>query len=170
MNFYILFKKRIANISKFLIWVLVLLFLQTEFIVAKYVKVVDGDSLEIDGRRVRLIDIDAPEYKQYCFDANGEKYYCGKISRKYLEDILKKANYDVYCDVQGIDTYKRELAECFVEGKNINLLMIRAGWAVAYRAEKKEYWDAEKKARKQKKGVWQGKFLRPEYFRRLNKR
>lgn len=135
----------------------------------EYVKVVDGDSLEIGRRRIRLLDIDAPEYKQYCFTQNAEKYDCGKKSLQYLDKILKVAGYNVYCKTRGKDVYNRELAECFAGKKNLNLEMLKAGWAVTYRTDSLKYLNAEKVARKNKKGVWQGKFLRPEYYRKLNK-
>ena len=79
-----------------------------------YVKVVDGDSLEIGRRRIRLLGIDAPEYRQFCFDAQKQKYECGKESRAYLDKMLKKARYKVDCRTQKTDIYKRELAECFI--------------------------------------------------------
>lgn len=134
------------------------------------VKVVDGDSLEIGSRRIRLLEIDAPEYRQYCFDVRRNKYDCGKEARRYLEKMVRQAGGRVDCQTVKKDIYKRDLAECFAGGKNLNLEMIKAGWAVTYRTEKTEYQKAEKKARRLKKGIWQGKFLRPEYYRRLNKR
>ena len=135
-----------------------------------YVKVVDGDSLEIGRRRIRLLGIDAPEYRQFCFDAQKQKYECGKESRAYLDKMLKNARYKVDCRAQKTDIYKRELAECFIGKTNLNLEMLKAGWAVVYRSDDEAYLRAEKKARKQQKGIWQGKFLRPEYYRRLNRR
>ena len=84
--------------------------------------------------------------------------------------MLKKARYKVDCRTQKTDIYKRELAECFIGKTNLNLEMLKAGWAVVYRSDDEAYLRAEKKARKQQKGIWQGKFLRPEYYRRLNRR
>ena len=48
--------------------------------------------------------------------------------------------------------------------------MVRAGWAVTYRTDNKAYLAAEKEAKKLEKGLWQGKFMRPEYYRRLHRR
>ena len=137
---------------------------------AEYVKVVDGDSLEIGNRRIRLLEIDAPEYKQYCFDKNHEKYDCGKDSRRYLDNLLKQAGYKVHCKEYDKDRYNRELSECFIGNVNLNLEMIEAGWAVTYRTDNPLYIEAEKRAKVSKKGIWQGKFMRPEYYRRLHRR
>lgn len=137
---------------------------------AEYVKIVDGDSLEIGRRRVRLLEIDAPEYRQYCFDAKHRRYDCGVKATEQIKKMIKSAGYRVDCRSRKTDRYKRELAECFAGGKNLNLEMIRSGWAVTYRTENPSYINAEKEARKDKRGVWQGKFMRPEYYRRLQRR
>ena len=136
---------------------------------AEYVKVVDGDSLEIGARRIRLLGIDAPEYKQYCFTQDKQKYDCGREAKRYLYELLKRQNYQLDCRKQKYDRYDRELAVCFSGGQNLNLAMIEAGWAVAYRTHKQAYLAAEKQAKQAKVGVWQGKFMRPEYYRRLNR-
>ena len=137
---------------------------------AEFVKVVDGDSLEIGSRRIRLMEIDAPEFKQYCFMADGKKYKCGIESLKYLKKMLKESNFKVNCQNIRKDRYKRELSICYAGGKNINVEMLKSGWAVAYLTDQEEFLNAEKEAKKNKKGIWQGKFMRPEYYRRLNRR
>ena len=134
-----------------------------------YVKIIDGDSLEIGTRRIRLQGIDAPEYVQYCFNADKNKYRCGLRSKDYLEKMIKQAHYHINCKVVGRDRYHRELSECFANGRNLNLEMIKSGWAVAYRSDDSSYQQAEKYAKSAKKGVWKGKFMRPEYFRRLQR-
>jgi endonuclease YncB( thermonuclease family) len=53
--------------------------------------------------------------------------------------------------------------------KNINLEMLSAGWAVTYRTDDRDYLGAEQVAQEKKIGVWQGKFMRPEYYRRLQR-
>ena len=156
-------------------WKIVLVFIffaagYRTFAAAEYVKVVDGDSLEIGKKRVRLLEIDAPEYKQYCFDKHKQKYDCGKLSRRFLDDMLKRNGYKLKCHSRETDRYGRDLAECYVGGKNLNLEMIKAGWAVTYRTENPLYLSAEEQAKKGKKGVWQGKLMRPEYYRRLHRR
>lgn len=130
---------------------------------SKY-KVVDGDSLEAGDVRIRLQGIDAPEYLQDCFDINGEKYRCGIKSSDYLQSLMQG---EVKCNKYGKDRYGRYLSECFnSEGININRQMVISGWAVAYG---EEYIEEENIAQKAKLGVWQGKFMRPELFRALNR-
>ena len=46
--------------------------------------------------------------------------------------------------------------------------MVKNGHAVAYRRYSKEYVPDEDFAKKNKLGLWQGKFLKPEKWRKLN--
>ena len=132
------------------------------------VYVVDGDSLEIDGKRIRLLGIDSPEYKQFCYNAKHQRYDCGIEAKKYMESLV--ASGAVMCEEESKDMYERSLSVCFAGDKNINAEMIKAGWALAYREEGDKYLPLEKQAKANKKGVWQGRFMRPELYRFLNKR
>lgn len=132
------------------------------------IKVVDGDSLEMGGNRIRLLGIDAPEYLQYCFDKNNKKYDCGIKSREYLFSLTKSA--DFYCKSKEKDKYGRDLSICYADGKNVNKLMIKNGWAIPYRTKNPLYYTAQIEAKNNKNGIYQGKFISPELYRRLNKR
>lgn len=131
-------------------------------------KIVDGDSLELDGRRIRLVGIDAPEYSQYCFDADNKKYDCGQKSLEYLKKLAKGKT--VKCKVKSVDIYGRDLAICYADGKSLNLAMVRAGHAILYRNQKQKYVQAAKEAKAAKRGIYQGRYMAPEIYRRLHKR
>lgn len=163
-------KKRyiLLKIFVFLLCAGIISFAETRALDGKSIKVVDGDSLEIDGTRIRLKGIDAPEYFQYCFDENNKKYECGKMSRAYLEKLTKSD--DFYCKSNKTDKYKRELSVCYAKGKNINELMIEQGWAIPYRTQNPLYYKAQIIAKANKNGIHRGKFIAPEIYRRLNKR
>jgi endonuclease YncB( thermonuclease family) len=134
------------------------------------VKVVDGDSLEINERRIRLLGIDAPEYMQVCEDENGQPYFCGQKAQKFLENIIKteeQKGHKVKCLSEGKYRYKRELCVCSVGNKTLNLEMVKNGYAISYKDDR--YQKLEKRAKKEKKGIWQGKFMRPEIYRSLQR-
>lgn len=177
MNFYffcliiffnrskLLSKQQVNEMKKILLFI-VFATLVAFSVSGKYTdyRVVDGDSLESGEERIRLQGIDAPEYLQYCFDKNGDKYHCGAKSSEYLQSLV---NGEIKCNHQSKDRYGRYLSECFNSGGiNINRQMVISGWAVAYGDE---YTEEEKIAKKSKIGVWQGKFMRPELFRALNR-
>lgn len=127
---------------------------------------VDGDSLEEENRSVRLEGIDAPEYKQYCFDENKQEYMCGQDSLKYLQDLM--ANKKIHCRCEPeLDRYKRELCVCFADDLELNRQMVAAGQAVSYLSQ--NYKAEEKQAQAQKLGIWRGKFMRPALYRALNR-
>lgn len=127
---------------------------------------VDGDSLMHGERRIRLDGIDAPEFIQVCYDANGKEYPCGLEALKYLESLMD--NSDVTCNcLPEPDIYGREMCECFADGVSLNRAMVFAGYAQTYRSDK--YIDAEKSAKSEKRGIWQGKFMRPALFRALER-
>ena len=43
--------------------------------------VVDGDTIEVHGQRIRLFGIDAPESSQLCVRPTGERWRCGQQVR-----------------------------------------------------------------------------------------
>lgn len=154
-----------------LIIAIILTEIATQTIASSTITVVDGDSLEIGGRRVRLVGIDAPEYLQSCEDSTGKSYMCGQSAKAYLQDLIEKGHEQgekLKCTVEGIDQYKRSLSVCKIGNVNLNLEMVKAGYAVSYKSE--TYKPAEKHAKQSRKGIWQGKFMRPELFRALERK
>lgn len=128
------------------------------------VKVIDGDSLMVDGVEVRLSGLDAPEYHQECYDRNDKPYPCGKEAYEFLLEIVGQ---DTTCEEIEKDGYHRSVAVCHSQGKNLNQEMVVNGWAVAYTSYTNAFAKEEKDAKSAKKGIWQGRFMRPELYRAL---
>jgi len=74
-------------------------------------KVIDGDSLYVNNNEIRLLDIDAPEYRQTCFDDNNNSYKCGVESANFLRELIEGK--DISCYYSQKDIYYRILARCF---------------------------------------------------------
>lgn len=123
---------------------------------------VDGDSLNIDGERLRLFGLDAPELEQNCFKGRAS-WPCGQRSKRHLANLIK--GQVLVCESRGRGRYDRPLVICSTDELNINVTMVESGWAVDYGG----YYSEEIRARKSKNGVWQGTFETPEQWRK-NKR
>lgn len=128
--------------------------------------VIDGDTIEIHGERIRLNGIDAPESDQPCYTAEGDAWRCGSRSAWFMDRLLE--NRTVQCDAFTKDRYGRHIANCFIDGgaTNINARLVEEGLAVAYRRYSKEYVPQEDAARLAGRGMWQGKFMMPWDWRR----
>jgi len=121
-------------------------------------RVVDGDSLAIGGRRLRLKGIDAPELKQRCH-RHGFEYGCGVESASYLRGLL--GGQAVRCKGEGIDRYGRDLVRCMAGGVDLNETMVRSGHAIAFG----DYVRAEAAAKSDEAGLWAGEFQAPKEWR-----
>lgn len=126
--------------------------------------VIDGDTLEIHGQRIRLHGVDAPESRQSCEDTTGRSYACGRIAAFALADWIGRAV--VSCDPRDRDRYKRVVAVCSVRGEDMGAWLVRSGHALAFRRYSLEYVPAEDKARAAGAGVWRGRFTPPWEWRR----
>ena len=139
-----------------------------------FAKVVDGDTIKINSKKIRLYGIDAPEKKQKCkktyltisFMSFTKDYMCGEVS---TEKLIKKINKQkLNCNILDVDRYKRLIGECFKRNINLNSWMVSNGYAVAYRKYSKKYVSDEINAKNNKLGIWQGKFEMPWDYRRKN--
>lgn len=126
-------------------------------------KVIDGDTLEVGGKRLRLHGIDAPESLQSCERA-GKSYHCGQAATKALSD--KISHQPLSCKQLDVDRYKRIVAVCFLGEIDVNQWMVSQGWALAYRKYSKDYINSEQAARLAKAGMWAGQFVEPWKWRR----
>ena len=153
-------------IFNFLITFFLILFSSASFsekIIEGKVKIIDGDTIHIEKNKIRLHGIDAPEIDQIC-TIKDKVWNCGIESSFELKKLILDNN--ISCVVSDIDKYNRYIAECFINNKNINKLMVRNGWAIAYRYYSLDFVEDEKLAEKDKNGLWQGKFQEPYLYRK----
>ena len=125
---------------------------------------IDGDTLEMHGTRLRLHGADAPESGQVCFDSSDETYRCGQAAALRMESFVRGNM--VNCTTKDKDHYGRLVVECFVDGKNIKKQLVRDGFSLACREYSNDYTQDEEYASKAKAGVWQGQFIKPWEWRR----
>ncbi|QIB32876.1 thermonuclease family protein [Ancylobacter pratisalsi] len=129
------------------------------------VRVADGDSLEIDGTRVRIEGIDAPELHQSCGEA-GARWPCGLRARAALEAVIGEALAQqggaVTCRPVDEDRYGRSVAVCEAGERDIGAVLVGQGWAVATGLS---YAGEERAARAARAGIWAGPFEMPADWR-----
>ncbi len=89
--------------------------------VAGTASVIDGDTIEVHGQRIRLHGIDAPESRQLC-RSDGKPWQCGKDAANALAD--KIARRPVTCEDLGRDRCKRIIARCTAAGEDIGRWMV----------------------------------------------
>ena len=120
--------------------------------------VIDGDTIELEGRRLRLQGIDAPELGQLCW-LKGGLYDCGMVARTALLDL--SAGVQVVCRPLGPWAETIALAHCTADGYDLSEGMTYTGWALADPARPSTYGRHEAGARDAVRGLWRGRFVAP---------
>ena len=129
-------------------------------------RVVDGDTIHLNGEKIRFTGIDTPELKQTCIKEEAIDP-CGITAKEIL--IKKISNNKVLCISEGKDRYNRTLAECFVNDESLSSYLVRSGYAFAYRKYSKKFVPDENYAKLNKIGMWSMKFSYPWEYRKSNK-
>jgi len=129
------------------------------------IRVVDGDTIHLNGEKIRFSGIDTPELKQTCIK-EGVTNPCGVTAKEML--IEKISDNKVECSSEGKDRYKRTLADCFVNGESLSTYLVRSGYAFAYRRYSKKYIPDEDYAKANQIGMWNMNFQYPWDYRRNN--
>jgi endonuclease YncB( thermonuclease family) len=125
--------------------------------------VIDGDTIEIHGQRIRLFGIDAPESSQLCVRPTGERWRCGQQGSFALSDRIGRAT--VSCQPRDVDRYGRVVAICFKGEEDLSRWMVTTGWAVAFRRYSVDYVADEDAARQNRINIWSGDFDMPWVWR-----
>jgi len=126
--------------------------------------VLDGDTIEIHGTRIRLYGIDAPESDQLCQRPDGGRWRCGQQAALALQEHIGRR--PVTCVRRDTDRYGRLVGQCAVAGADVNAWLVANGWAAAYRRYAPDYVDEEQVARTAGMGIWSGAFVMPWDWRR----
>lgn len=131
--------------------------------IAGTARAADGDTLTLNGHRIRLLGVDAPEMAQAC-RRDGAAWNCGTAARARLGELLKRGA--IECRTVGVDRYGRTLARCHAGEDDLGAVLVREGLAVAYGG----YEHEEGLAQAERRGLWGAEFDRPQDWRRLNGR
>jgi endonuclease YncB( thermonuclease family) len=150
----------------FLTSIFLLVFLLTiNDVKSQNLKVVDGDTIYLNGKKIRFIGIDTPELNQTCIK-EGIKNFCGITAKLILINRIGKNT--VKCITEGKDQYKRTLAECFINNESLSSYLVRSGYAFAYRKYSKKFIEDEDYARVNQIGMWSMQFEYPWNYRKNN--
>ena len=150
---------------KKLLGIVVLGLLTCNISFADNLKIVDGDTIVLNGEKIRFSGIDTPELKQTCMQGDQE-VGCGLSAKMLL--VKKIGNNTPECISEGKDVYKRTLAECFIKGESLSSFLVRSGFAFAYRKYSKKFIKDEDFAKVNKLGMWGMTFQYPWDFRKAS--
>lgn len=117
--------------------------------------IIDGETLEVGGKRFRLWGIDAPDPRQTCMIRKRE-YNCGRISATALMDLV--AGVKVKCRPLAKSP---GIARCYAGGYELSEGMVHTGWALAMPRDHARFAPIEKRAAAKRHGLWQGEFVMP---------
>ncbi|MER9623289.1 thermonuclease family protein [Mesorhizobium sp. M0222] len=128
--------------------------------------VIDGDTIEIHGQRIRFNGIDAPESRQLCKNASGADYPCGRRSAQALDAFLA-ASRPVQCTFVTWDRYHRFVGDCRrADGTSVAAWMVEHGQALDWpRYSRAAYAGQQATAKAAKAGLWAGTFQVPWEWR-----
>ena len=132
---------------------------------ADSLRVVDGDTIVLNGEKIRFTGIDTPELKQTCLK-DDQELDCGMTAKMLL--VKKIGNNTPECISEGKDVYKRTLAECFINGESLSSFLVRSGYAFAYRKYSTKFIKDEEFAKANKLGMWAMTFQYPWDFRKAS--
>lgn len=127
------------------------------------VRVIDGDTFDVAGVRVRLHGIDAPEGKQTCQTEQGANWACGAWVTSQVAVLFdgKRAR----CRTVDVDRYERIVARCDVNGRDVGQQIVSSGLAFAYRTYSMAYDLDEKRAAVMDRGLHASRVQRPAQYR-----
>ncbi len=128
----------------------------------------DGDTIDLNGKAIRLEGIDAPELSQRCLNPIGQTFRCGYVARIELIRIIGGGV--VNCEPSGLDLYGRTLAHCKVGGIEINDEMVSRGFARAFTKYSEEYLWSQSEAIRDHKGLWRGQWEAPWDWRKEHRK
>ncbi len=118
----------------------------------KIERIVDGDTVVCRGQgRVRLIGVDTPELSQ-------EPY--GRLAARALAKLVPVGiDVELEPDIERRDQHGRLLAYVWAEGRLVNWLLVRQGWAVVLTYPPNvqyvdEFTEAQEAARRDRAGLW----------------
>ena len=134
---------------------------ETEPPAVSHIRVIDADTVDVDGTRYRLFGIDAPETDQTC-RAWGRTWDCGAAA---TEALMSRAE-GMSCEGSGTDIYGRVIGVCSSGGEDLNAWLVANGWAIAYRRYAEDYVGQEDEARSNRRGIHRGEFIEPWRWRR----
>ncbi|MBO9449303.1 thermonuclease family protein [Tropicibacter sp. R16_0] len=123
------------------------------------VRVIDADTWDVGGTRVRLHGIDAPELDQTCTRASGQGWDCGAWATQQVRSL-----YDgraAQCTRVTQDRYGRTVARCKVQGRDVGQALVTQGLAFAFRAYSTDYVRAEKRAKSAAAGLHSARIALP---------
>lgn len=126
-------------------------------------RIIDGDTVEIAGTKIRLQGIDTPETDQVCFTATGDHDLCGVRARDAL--AARYGDKPWTCTVAGTDKYHRSLGSCTAGGEDVQGWLVRQGLALSFVRYSHTYDADEAAARQAKAGLWSGCFIAPWEWR-----
>ena len=127
-------------------------------------KVVDGDTFDVGGQRVRLHGIDAPEHGQPCRQQGSQDFDCGVWVTQKVRALLEGRQ--AVCDGIERDRYGRTVAQCRLGGRDIGQWLVEEGLAFAYRRYSMAYDLDEKAALTGGRGLHRFDLEAPSAYRR----
>lgn len=128
-------------------------------------RVLNGSTLEINGQKIELSGVDAPQINQHCTDGSGKIYNCGLWSSNLLSEWI--ANKTVKCRNDASAKYLPDRRICTADGEDISKFAIKSGWVVTSPTpDGRAYLEDERFAKNHRTGLWAGKFARPIDWRR----